>query len=239
MPISTAYFPFVDGRGLVPKQEVEHLLGRYLDNADIPPSLQAQYVHLWKMILDNEAPSSQHLFLPTQVHVNPGATTMAHVMSEPLPGNYTTIMILHSHPFSRGSVHIASPNVEDKPIYDLKFLSHPLDLEILARHTQFVERIVATEPFKSLLKGPRFPENANDLSDLDRAKEVVKERLFTCFHPAGTCAMLPREIGGLVDDRLRVYGTRNLRVVDASVFPLEPAGNIQATVYAVGSGRLI
>jgi choline dehydrogenase-like flavoprotein len=45
--------------------------------------------------------------------------------------------------------------------------------------------------------------------------------------------MLPREMGGVVDDQLKVYGTRNLRVVDASVFPLEPAGNIQATVYAV------
>ncbi|KAF7165948.1 hypothetical protein CNMCM6106_001920 [Aspergillus hiratsukae] len=233
MPISTAYLPFVDGRGLVPRQEVEDLLARYLDGADIPPSLQAQYAHLRKTILDNEAPSSQYLFLPTQVHVDPDATTMAHVMSKPLPGNYITIMILHNHPFSRGSVHITSSNAEEKPIYDPKYLSHPLDLEILARHTQFVERIVATEPFRSLLKGPRFPENANELSDLDRAKEVVKERLFTCFHPAGTCAMLPREMGGVVDDRLRVYGTRNLRVVDASVFPLEPAGNIQATVYAV------
>ncbi|RHZ50658.1 GMC family oxidoreductase [Aspergillus thermomutatus] len=233
MPISMAYLPFVDGQGVVPRQEVESLLSRYLDSAEVPPNLQAQYTHLRNMLLDNDDASSQYLFLPAQLHMNPGATTLADVLAKTLPGNYISIMVLHNHPFSRGSVHISSSNAADKPIYDPKLLSHPLDLEILARHTQFLERIVATEPFKSLLKGPRMPENTNDLSDLDRAKEVVKERLFTCFHPAGTCAMLPREMGGVVDDRLKVYGTRNLRVVDASVFPLEPTGNIQATVYAV------
>lgn len=42
------------------------------------------------------------------------------------------------------------------------------------------------------------------------------------------------EIGGVVDPaELRVYETRSLRVVDASVFPLEPCGNIQAIIYAV------
>jgi choline dehydrogenase-like flavoprotein len=44
---------------------------------------------------------------------------------------------------------------------------------------------------------------------------------------------MPRELGGVVDSRLKVHGARNLRVVDASVFPLETLGNIQATVYAV------
>jgi choline dehydrogenase-like flavoprotein len=78
-----------------------------------------------------------------------------------------------------------------------------------------------------------MPENTKDLSNLDHAKEVVKERLYTCFHPAGSCAMLPKEMGGVVDSELKVYGTKNLRVVDASIFPLEPTGNIQATVYAV------
>ncbi|KAK2760059.1 aryl-alcohol [Colletotrichum kahawae] len=50
---------------------------------------------------------------------------------------------------------------------------------------------------------------------------------------SGSCAMMPREQGGVVDERLRVYGTKKLRVVDASIFPIEPSGNIQSTVYAV------
>ena len=45
--------------------------------------------------------------------------------------------------------------------------------------------------------------------------------------------MLPWESGGVVNERLVVYGTKNLRVVDASNFPIEPLGNLQTTVYAV------
>ena len=45
--------------------------------------------------------------------------------------------------------------------------------------------------------------------------------------------MLPREEGGVVDKRLRVYGVKGLRVVDASIFPMVPRGNIQSSVYAV------
>jgi choline dehydrogenase-like flavoprotein len=45
--------------------------------------------------------------------------------------------------------------------------------------------------------------------------------------------MLPSEKGGVVDEKLIVYGTTNLRIVDASIFPLIPRGSIQSTVYAV------
>ncbi|KAJ5655985.1 Glucose-methanol-choline oxidoreductase [Penicillium longicatenatum] len=234
MPISMAYLPFVDGRGVVPKEEVEELLSKYLDQDDIPANLRAQYSHLRNIILDTQDASSHFLFLPAQLHMNPGKTTLSEVLEKKLPENYVSIMMLHNHPFSRGSVHISSASADDKPIYDPNLLSHPLDIELMARQMQFVEQISTTGPFAALLKpGIRQPENARDLSDLEHVKEIVKERLFTCFHPAGSCAMLPKEIGGVVDSNLKVYGTRNLRVVDASVFPLETSGNIQATVYAV------
>jgi choline dehydrogenase-like flavoprotein len=45
--------------------------------------------------------------------------------------------------------------------------------------------------------------------------------------------MMPKELNGVVDSRLKVHGTKNLRIVDASIFPMETLGNIQATVYAV------
>jgi choline dehydrogenase len=50
---------------------------------------------------------------------------------------------------------------------------------------------------------------------------------------SGTCAMMPRELGGVVDPKLRVYGVEKLRVVDSSIIPLIPGANIMATVYAV------
>jgi choline dehydrogenase-like flavoprotein len=45
--------------------------------------------------------------------------------------------------------------------------------------------------------------------------------------------MLPKEKGGVVDSKLKVYGVNSLRIVDASVFPLLPRANMQSLVYAV------
>ena len=53
------------------------------------------------------------------------------------------------------------------------------------------------------------------------------------YHPIGTCAMGPKGKGGVVSERMLVHGTRNLRVVDASVFPLQVRGNLASLVYAV------
>ena len=65
------------------------------------------------------------------------------------------------------------------------------------------------------------------------ATRFIKDRAVGAHHYTGSCSMLPREMGGVVDPRLRVYGTANLRVCDASVIPLAPRANPQATVYGV------
>lgn len=45
--------------------------------------------------------------------------------------------------------------------------------------------------------------------------------------------MLPREMGGVVNSKLKVYGTKNVRVVDASVLPFQLCGHLTSTLYAV------
>lgn len=45
--------------------------------------------------------------------------------------------------------------------------------------------------------------------------------------------MMPRQMGGVVDDNLVVYGTSNVRVVDASVLPFQVCGHLVSTIYAV------
>ena len=42
--------------------------------------------------------------------------------------------------------------------------------------------------------------------------------------------MMPRELGGVVDPQLKVYGTTNLRVVDLSVLPLQVSVHTQGNL---------
>ncbi|KAG9186620.1 hypothetical protein G6011_09728 [Alternaria panax] len=171
--------------------------------------------------------------LPLQLNIPVGATQMKGLLAPSNPKNFITILAVNNHSFSRGFCHVRSADSKEKPILDPQYLSNPLDLEILARYTQFIETVVKTEPFASLLKpSGRLPEG-KEATDLDAAKDIVKERLLSTFHLIGTCAMMPRELNGVVDSRLKVHGTKDLRVVDASIFPMETLGNIQATVYAV------
>lgn len=46
--------------------------------------------------------------------------------------------------------------------------------------------------------------------------------------------MGPEGWGGVVNAKLQVYGTSNVRVVDASVMPVHIATHIQQTVYGIG-----
>ncbi|KAI1270282.1 GMC oxidoreductase [Xylariaceae sp. FL1019] len=154
----------------------------------------------------------------------------------PAPKRYIGIGASLSHPLSRGSVHSRLPTDDNKQgcEIDMGFLTHPLDVDVLARHVQQVDRL-STETSLSELIVPeqRFPE-VGDLTDIEVAREFVKETASMAHHSTGTCAMMPRSMGGVVDDTLRVYGVQNLRVCDLSVVPFPPKGNTQATAYAVG-----
>ncbi|KAI0202704.1 glucose-methanol-choline oxidoreductase-like protein [Astrocystis sublimbata] len=151
-----------------------------------------------------------------------------------LPGNYFTIAVYNLQPLSRGSVHIRSVDAFDAVKLDPGYLRHPLDLEMLARHMAYVSTIVSQEPLASLLKpGGRRNASAPVDNSIESMKEYVKKTTLSSWHPTSTCAMLPIELGGVVNSRLVVHGTRNLRVVDASIFPLITRANPMATVYAV------
>lgn len=233
LPLSTAYLPSVDIKGPLSTEALRKLIEQHRKK-DASPALQRQYDILQANLLNSSTASVEYIWDHFQFNMEGGAMSVSDILTKRFPGNYGGILTLNNHPFSRGTVHIRSSHIEDKPLYDPNYLSHPLDLELLARYTQYIDRILRTEPYTSLIKpDSRIPEYATDLSDLETAKEVVKERIYTTFHPAGTCAMMPADLGGVVDNRLRVHGTDTLRVVDASIFPLEPAGNIQAPMYAM------
>lgn len=152
--------------------------------------------------------------------------------------NYLTLTLLLAHPLSRGSVHVTSASADPSAVaIDPKYLSHPLDIEVMAKHLQFAENIATTKPLVDHLvldgkRNPRAPP-AGSLADLSAAKEYLRKTTVGAHHFTGTCSMMPKDVGGVVDAQLRVYGCRNLRVCDASIIPLTPRTNPQATVYGV------
>ena len=76
-----------------------------------------------------------------------------------------------------------------------------------------------------LLQSPTMDESNMPL--ITRHKDVPN------YHPIGSAAMMSRELGGVVDPELKVYGTQNVRVVDASVLPFQVVGHLMSTIYAV------
>ena len=179
----------------------------------------------------------QHMIAKMQFNISAGSKITDMVKGD-VDGNYISFMAALNHPFSRGSIHIASASPKDDPLIDPKYLSHPMDIELCARHVQFLSTLTSTAPLSNSLKpeGRRIPAYAfadGKEMDLETAKRVVREHSISNYHPAGTCGMGPKEAGGVVDAELKVYGVKGLRVVDASVFPILPRGNIITSVYAV------
>lgn len=149
-------------------------------------------------------------------------------------GNYVSVIAMLAHPFSRGSSHI-TPDFSQPPEIKFNYLSHPLDTEILARHLRLIERLFQQPSFKRVTKpdGRRLPRSHPfPITTLEQAKKILPINSATDYHPCGTCSMMKEELGGVVDEGLRVYGTRNVRVCDASVLPVIPRGNILTAVYA-------
>ena len=63
----------------------------------------------------------------------------------------------------------------------------------------------------------------------DELIDDIRQHSSTVFHPTSTCMMGPDLSTVVVDSHCRVYGTKNLRVVDASVFPTVTLGNTNAS----------
>ncbi|KAG9236976.1 hypothetical protein BJ875DRAFT_190647, partial [Amylocarpus encephaloides] len=73
---------------------------------------------------------------------------------------------------------------------------------------------------------PRDPATHFTTAEDEAAKALVETSTISMWHPSSSCAVWPEKDGGVVDSELR---TSNLRIVDASVFPLLARGDPQAT----------
>ena len=217
-----ANMPLVPFLSSAEKQQLSDVLDKHLNDPSLPEFEQKRNAFIRQMIFSPfEATATANLSRRRAVEDNEGR-------------NWITFATMLSHPFSRGSVHIVSPDVNMKPKIHPGYYSHALDLELHARHLQAILKVSQAPALKQYYKpgGALLPARAVAPS-LEEAKDIVRKCSSTNYHPCGTCSMMPERMGGVVDDRLLVYGTTNLRVVDASIMPIIPRGNIITTVYAV------
>ncbi|KAL0566770.1 hypothetical protein V5O48_015233 [Marasmius crinis-equi] len=147
---------------------------------------------------------------------------------------YMTLIVAYTHPFSRGSVHITSPDTQIAPAIQPNALSNPADLDILSKAVDFTLGVYNTPPLKDIIVAPVAPPFGKSEIEPGKLDDFCREVISTVFHPVGTASMLPREDGGVVDPNLVVYGTSNLRVIDCSVMPLLISCNIVTLAYAIG-----
>lgn len=84
-----------------------------------------------------------------------------------------------------------------------------------------IDKASKTSHLRDKFASRYFPKPEVDVSDTKQAREAVHDWSLSEYHSIGTCA-----IGDCLDASLRVNGAKNLRVVDASVFPNHVSGNI-------------
>ncbi|CAG8956583.1 hypothetical protein HYFRA_00003972 [Hymenoscyphus fraxineus] len=226
---SYAYLPVMDFVSESGQEQLQELLDQYAP-ATTESTLSKGYYEIARKILSDPEEASA-IFLA----VNAQGATPTVPPSGPQEGNYITLGAVLTEPFSRGSVHITANCPDVAPAINPNYLSHPMDLEVFGRHMLYLMTLAKQEPLKStLLKdGGRLRDPGSNFTTLEEAKAYAKTSSISMWHPTSTCSMLPKKMGGVVDKKLLVYETTNLRIVDASIFPLVTRGNTQATVYAV------
>lgn len=143
-----------------------------------------------------------------------------------------TIPITLVKPLSRGSVILNSTDIFQSPLIDWKAFTFPSDIEIMIAALRINRKFIASEAVQELQPVEIVP-GANITTD-DELRAALRQQVVPTYsHPCCTCAMMGKELGGVVDAKLRVHGVENLRIVDASIMPLIPATHTSATVYAV------
>ncbi|KAK7926705.1 hypothetical protein PG985_003703, partial [Apiospora marii] len=140
-----------------------------------------------------------------------------------------------NQPFSRGSVNIDPADPFGlPPIVDYRTLSNPVELRVLVEMVKWVRRYSFETSLRDLgpvdaAPGPDVVSDEQIAEYLARGGGVYPSD----YHPAGTTAMMPLALGGVVDQTLRVYGVKNLRVIDTGIMPNLPGANTCQPTYGM------
>jgi len=172
-------------------------------------------------------------------------------------GKIFNVTYFSGYPVSVGRVHITSGlDPYGKLNLESGYLDDPADLVILRwayKHAREIGRRMEFYRGDLQLGHPTFAEGSQAVTQLANAPaeisaskivyskeddhaidEFHRRTVESMAHPNGTCAMKPREQGGVVDARLNVYGVQNLKIADCSITPANVGANTYNTAIAIG-----
>ncbi|KAE9408774.1 alcohol oxidase [Gymnopus androsaceus JB14] len=160
----------------------------------------------------------------------------------PLPGKkYYSIGAFLNHNFSRGTIHCLSSDPHEPPAIDPHYFERDIDLQIFIKTIRYVREITKKAPLKDILSDDPASMELNPGAEIQTDEQIanwLKQCLSTTWHTTGSLSMLPKDKNGVVDPTLKVYGTKNIRVVDVSIIPLQFAAHTQATAYIIAEQGL-
>ncbi len=168
-------------------------------------------------------PNIQYHFLPAAMRYDGQAA---------FDGHGFQVHVGPNKPESRGSVEIISSNPNDQPNIEFNYISTEQDRQDW-RDCIRLTREILQQPAMDAYRGDEIQPGLNVTSD--RAiDEWVKQNVESAYHPSCSCKMgADDDPLAVLDEACRVRGLEGLRVVDSSIFPTIPNGNLNAPTIMV------
>jgi choline dehydrogenase len=158
-----------------------------------------------------------------QYHFLPGAIT--YDGSVAVKGHGFQVHVGHNKPTSRGHVRALSGDISQHPEILFNYLDTEVDRQGF-RDCVHLTREIMRQPAMDAFRGEVIQPTPEVQTD-DQIDAFVRASVDSAYHPCGTCK-IGVDAMAVVDADLRVRGIDNLRVIDASVFPTIPNGNLNA-----------
>ncbi|MHA7898433.1 MAG: choline dehydrogenase [Henriciella sp.] len=165
-----------------------------------------------------KSPDIQYHFLPA---------AMRYDGTPSIKGHGFQVHVGPNKPKSRGRVEITDADPSAHPSILFNYLQHEDDIAAWRQCIRLTREIIA-QPAMDAFRGDELQPGLDVQSD-DEIDQWVRENVESAYHPCGTARMGRKDDPQAVTDtECRVRGLSGLRVVDASIFPTVPYGNINA-----------
>jgi choline dehydrogenase len=168
-----------------------------------------------------EWPDLQYHFLPAAMRYDGKVA---------FDGHGFQVHIGHNKPQSRGRVHVRSNDPHDHPSIQFNYLQAEVDREGFRDCVKRTREIINQPAFDEYRDGEIQPgENVQTDEQIDK---FIRSSVESAYHPSCSCRMGEDDMA-VVDSQTKVRGIKGLRVVDSSIFPTIPNGNLNAPTIMV------